>query len=48
MASASLGVWSLLRVLKTPEELESFQIASKEREKAMAKNVLLKLNRKIS
>lgn len=42
MASTGFSIWSLLRVLKTQEELESIQIASKEREKAMAKNVLLK------
>lgn len=42
MASTGFSIWSLLRVLKTQEELESIQITSKEREKAMAKNVLLK------
>jgi hypothetical protein len=49
VASASLSIWSLLRDLKTQEELESIQIASKEREQTMAKNVMLKkLNRENS
>lgn len=42
MASAGFSIRSLLRVFQTQEELESIQIASKEREKTMAKNVVLK------
>ncbi|KAJ1411300.1 dnaJ-like protein dnj-5 [Sesbania bispinosa] len=39
----ALASGSLLRDLQTQEELKSIQIASKEREEAMAKNVVLKL-----
>lgn len=41
MASAGFSLWALLRNIQTQKELESIQVASEERQEAMAKIINL-------